>query len=378
MKCAECQRELSACLDGEVTGAVRAQMEAHVAGCADCRQRLTDLRQIAAGVKALPQLPAPPQFMAEVRRKIWANERRPWFDVVVRPVWLKVPLEAVALVVVLGTVLVLVNPPRRDTTETAGGRGSVRAHFRRGGEGPPPSESKARNEAVPEELAKDLSAAAPAPAAAPTPVIISMPQAGGGQPLEPAQPRRAELLKVAKGTWDYKSPVEETITVEDADAAAVQEQAAQVAVALKGRMLPVSPQSASDRREKKTDPVGNDRALAEQAVAAGQALRSAPVAQNFQVELPRRNVVAFKSQLMQVTNQRQQNALMRQRKVTTDAVAGKDGQDVAEAQRLDRPESNAVLQAAGAKAADKVDAEQKKDGAAATTVLEIQVVPPKK
>ncbi len=116
MNCQEIQKELSAYLDGEVGDGLRAEMEAHLVGCPQCRQQLAGLRRVAAGVTALPKLTPAPQFLSEVRRKLASGEPAPkpdWVDLMFRPVWLKVPLEALAMIAVTAGVLVMQRPPPR-------------------------------------------------------------------------------------------------------------------------------------------------------------------------------------------------------------------------------------------------------------------------
>ncbi len=117
MKCDEIRNELSAYLDGEVAAPAREQIDAHVAECAGCRQRLEELRRLATGMAALPRLEPTPQFLAEVRARISRPEGRShqvsWADVLFRPVWLKVPLEALAVIAVAATILVVQKPPAR-------------------------------------------------------------------------------------------------------------------------------------------------------------------------------------------------------------------------------------------------------------------------
>ena len=304
MNCRTCQRELSAYLDGEVSGARRAEIEAHVAGCAACRQRLAALQQIAAGVRALPRLQPAPQFVADVRRKLRGEQRRPWFDTWCRPVWLKVPLEAVAVVLVLGAVLVLVHPPRRSPPDGHGsGRAVVKSH-----EGPPRAECRKEN-AFSDKLA----------GAANQPAKYSL-EGGKQLPAEMPVAAAAPVARPAPADLGDQQP-EETITVVDADAAAVRQQVTQVAVANGGRVLP-----------------------------------QAPVTPNFQVEVPRPNVLAFKSQLRQVTTRQQQMAGRLRRADTTNAVREAD------------------LKVAGGSGAAAVALDKAESG---TAVLEIQVVPPK-
>ena len=101
--CQDIQPDLSAYLDGELAPRRRAEIEAHVATCPQCQRELAGLRTLAAGVAALPRLQPAPRFLAEVRRKITQGhgpESISWADYLFRPFWLKVPLEAAALILV--------------------------------------------------------------------------------------------------------------------------------------------------------------------------------------------------------------------------------------------------------------------------------------
>ena len=101
--CQDIQPELSAYVDGELTPPQRAEIDAHVASCPRCQRDLAELKTLAAGMTALPKLQPAPRFLAEVRRKI-AQGHTPelvsWPDHLFRPFWLKIPLEAAALVVI--------------------------------------------------------------------------------------------------------------------------------------------------------------------------------------------------------------------------------------------------------------------------------------
>jgi anti-sigma factor RsiW len=120
MNCPQIQTELSAYVDGELPPSIRAEVEAHIEGCAACRKRLAELRKLAEGVAALPKPQPAPQFLAAVRRKIAHGEtpeQRNWIDLLFRPVWVKVPIEVVALAAILVVAAVLVTPPRRNTAQ---------------------------------------------------------------------------------------------------------------------------------------------------------------------------------------------------------------------------------------------------------------------
>jgi hypothetical protein len=97
------QPELSAYVDGELAMHRREIVEAHLASCPNCQTALAELKTIATGVAGLPKLDPPPGFLADVRHKIARGndpEALTWRDHLFRPFWIKVPLELAALVAV--------------------------------------------------------------------------------------------------------------------------------------------------------------------------------------------------------------------------------------------------------------------------------------
>ena len=114
MNCSKIQQELSAYLDDALTPARRTELDAHLVGCPDCRKRLKELGKVATGIAALPKVPVPTRFEAAVRLKIREELRqsaRPtWFDVLFRPLWLKLPVEALAVVAAVVALMVLQRP----------------------------------------------------------------------------------------------------------------------------------------------------------------------------------------------------------------------------------------------------------------------------
>jgi len=106
--CRKIQPDLSAYLDGELTPSLRAKVEDHLASCAECRQELSEMKILATGVAALPNLKPAPRFLTEVRRKIARGEKPEpltWQDYIFHPIWLKVPLEIAALIMIIGLVI---------------------------------------------------------------------------------------------------------------------------------------------------------------------------------------------------------------------------------------------------------------------------------
>ena len=77
MKCHEAQEQLSAWLDGELDGEVRARISQHLAGCVTCRRELAQLEALNAALGSLA-VPAPPDLAAKVLARLAPPRRRWW------------------------------------------------------------------------------------------------------------------------------------------------------------------------------------------------------------------------------------------------------------------------------------------------------------
>jgi hypothetical protein len=75
LTCADCERELTAYLDGELSVAVARVLESHLADCARCVASLDAYRAIAMELAELPELPAPAWLEARVVHRVTAPER---------------------------------------------------------------------------------------------------------------------------------------------------------------------------------------------------------------------------------------------------------------------------------------------------------------
>ncbi len=134
-ECDNFSADLSALIDGELPPARRAEVEAHVAGCAECRQHVAELRRLVDGVAALPKVQPESQFLSEVRRKIARGEsqkEQTWVDTLFRPAWIKLPLEAMAITILLVSLNLLIHsapeehwrtPPQLAKNESARSQG---------------------------------------------------------------------------------------------------------------------------------------------------------------------------------------------------------------------------------------------------------------
>jgi len=104
--CADTRALLSALLDDELTAAERAAADAHLSGCAECRQDLDRLSRTVAIVQASPSERAPVGF---VDRVVARTDPMPWPRRWARrlfvPLRVKIPVEAAALLLVATTAV---------------------------------------------------------------------------------------------------------------------------------------------------------------------------------------------------------------------------------------------------------------------------------
>jgi len=94
--------ELADYLEGDAPDAVRAAMESHAAGCADCRQLLDDIGTIRDEAAALPALTPSRDLWAGIAERIDAPVlpfERKRSTIVVRRTWARPAIAAAALVV---------------------------------------------------------------------------------------------------------------------------------------------------------------------------------------------------------------------------------------------------------------------------------------
>jgi len=325
-ECDKLAGELSALIDGELTAARRAEMEAHVAGCADCRTRVTELQKLAEGIAALPKAQPPPEFLAGVRRRIANRDRRPeapeWVRMVWSP-WVGLPVKVAAIIAILVGLAALFTPgnsarlKRKPAVEVA--------------QANKPAEVEVSNEpatlgVAPVDTAEMLAGARPT--GAPAPAGVAFDRADGLMKAE------AKTLSSESAVADKLQTPVETIVVESPDLAQVQAQAAQVALVLNGRVTSLPPQKDDGMKP----------------------------ASNFYVELPARNAGTFREQLLR------QNAIVNRQSF----AAGQSGiyQQMQENQR--QTDESSALQPRRLGLAGELPTNEP------LSVLEIQVVAPVK
>jgi len=101
MTCTDARGQLSALLDDALSVVERSALEAHLATCADCRRELAALRGTVTLLGRLGPAHAPAGFVDQVVSEAYRpSRRRRLFDVLFRPLRIKLPLEAAAVVLV--------------------------------------------------------------------------------------------------------------------------------------------------------------------------------------------------------------------------------------------------------------------------------------
>ena len=152
MTCEGARDLFSALVDEALSPGERQDLEAHLAGCADCRRELDAFQRTIALVRTVPPVRAPAGF---VDRVLTAASPVPWYVRLARrlfvPVRLKVPIEAAA-VLVIAVVAVQIY---RETPE-------LQYAERRKAPLSPASETPAR-QAAPTAMAPQMPASGPAP-----------------------------------------------------------------------------------------------------------------------------------------------------------------------------------------------------------------------
>lgn len=99
---ADIQRRLPAYCGGDLESAERQLIELHLAECPACRVELADLQTTMRQIRSTPEVDPPPWLTARIMAHIKAAqpEKRSWLQRMFFPLHIKLPLEAVALLMV--------------------------------------------------------------------------------------------------------------------------------------------------------------------------------------------------------------------------------------------------------------------------------------
>ncbi len=107
MACKDIREQLSAYLEGTVSPEDRAAIEDHLKSCSLCSEALSDLSKTLECVKNLEEVAPPPWLTQKVMARIRAEARpgKSLFRRLFYPLHVKLPIEAVATVLVVGLAL---------------------------------------------------------------------------------------------------------------------------------------------------------------------------------------------------------------------------------------------------------------------------------
>jgi hypothetical protein len=110
MECTEVQKRLSAYIEKAVTPSQKALIDGHLRRCKRCKASLADLKKTVKYVQQLKEV-EPPLWLAQrvmARVRAEAGEKRGVLQKIFYPFYIKLPLEAVAVVVIaVGAVYIL-------------------------------------------------------------------------------------------------------------------------------------------------------------------------------------------------------------------------------------------------------------------------------
>jgi anti-sigma factor RsiW len=80
MKCEEVSKKLISYLDARTNPVERRRVEDHLAGCAACRTRAEEFRNLWSVLDEMPAVDPSFGFDARVRQRVAAEPRRQWFE----------------------------------------------------------------------------------------------------------------------------------------------------------------------------------------------------------------------------------------------------------------------------------------------------------
>lgn len=101
----EIRSMLPAMAGGDLSKTDQSLLEQHLVECPTCRSELSQLQAVVAAVRSTPQLEPPPWLSSRVMARVKEEQesRRSWFARLFRPLQIKLPLEALALVMICAT-----------------------------------------------------------------------------------------------------------------------------------------------------------------------------------------------------------------------------------------------------------------------------------
>jgi anti-sigma factor RsiW len=98
MNCAYCEERMSDYLENQLSSSERAFFAAHLAGCALCREQMSDLQAVMKWARAFPVYEAPPWLPSRIVARTPRIQRETWLDTLSAVArWVLAPRTALAL-----------------------------------------------------------------------------------------------------------------------------------------------------------------------------------------------------------------------------------------------------------------------------------------
>ena len=108
--------QVQAFYDGELTGAARAQIEAHVRQCSECTELLADLKRVSGLINTAQMAPVPAQTIRRVQQTWWAHRAQRERGVLRLAEW----MTGVAAAVLIGAMVLWPDGRDKNGTRAAG------------------------------------------------------------------------------------------------------------------------------------------------------------------------------------------------------------------------------------------------------------------
>jgi predicted integral membrane protein DUF2275/putative zinc finger protein len=198
----EIQRLLASYCGDDLTPADRARIEAHLSLCPSCRSELADLETTLRLVRSQPEVEPPPwmttRIMARVREQS-QRQKQGWLQRLFLPLHVKLPLEALALVLICFTGYYVardvgrqmnpsqISPPSASVPTVKEETAAPQQRQERQPAAAPPHQPASRP-------AASAPAAIPAPSPAPVQPPIPSPALPLAEPAAPAAPSKEEAI----------------------------------------------------------------------------------------------------------------------------------------------------------------------------------------
>ena len=101
----EIRSMLSAMAGGDLSKTDQELLEQHLAECQSCRNELSQLQVVVEAVRSTPELEPPPWLASRIMARVQeeSDSRKSWFGRLFLPLQIKLPLEALALVMICVT-----------------------------------------------------------------------------------------------------------------------------------------------------------------------------------------------------------------------------------------------------------------------------------